>query len=982
MNEEPATPVDEYCALLLAACDDALVAGEPSSVLQSAEMPADVRRRVERAMVSVRFLRRSLHRREAGANVQLPWSTLGRFQLRRELGRGAYGIVYLAYDPLLRREVALKVPRPESIVAPELRDRFLREAQAAASLEHPNLVPVYEVGKAGPVCYLASAYCPGQTLAAWLKDQPELTPWRQAAQLMATLADAVQHAHSRGILHRDLKPTNILLQQDRSVRVDADDRQRQGDKEIGRQGVVVADSVSVSPSLPVSLSSANVFTPKITDFGLAKFLLDGEQEPTRTGTVLGTAAYMAPEQASGHNRQVGPQADLYALGVILYELLTGRPPFQADSMLETLEQVRTQEPVAPRGLRPGLPRDLETVCLKCLEKEPKQRYQSAGELGEDLRRYLRGEPIRARPVSAVNRAVRWCRRNPVVAGLLGAVATLLFALAIANRLSAYRLHQQAREAEAQAQRVRLEELERKKELDTLLDRAATYASYRWWNTSLVYLNQAVEARPNSSLPLTRRGQFYARFYLWDLAAPDFRAAFALQPSGDPHLWLQHAALSLYEGEDSAYQEACERMQKQFGASPDGEESVWLGLACSLRAGATVDRARLLHLAEQSLALRPHDRSRQFVLGALYYRDGQLDRAIPLLQNSLADNTDMLNLLAWPVLAMACRQAGRAEEGRRWLEKMNQRVEQLASNFAIEPLEDDLELFPDPEWLCTCLLRREAQALFDGPTTADLVLHWLAQSRGLAKLGRWEEAQTAFTKVIELRPAQGRYRLDRAHFFGRRGLWHLAAADFDDAYRLGAPDRVFDWYCYALCCLLMEDHERYQHICREVLHRFGGRRKPKTVFEVGELYEVACICFLQPNADANLEVATRLAKTALSVFPNDALLLLGLSAAYLRGGAPEKAIPVIHKTLGKRWSQNMDWGGPVIAWLQLSMAHHQLGQVEEGRTWFSKAVERIDADASKRENEVKGVRWHLWALLEIMRREATGLYAQKTAAPAS
>jgi eukaryotic-like serine/threonine-protein kinase len=435
MNDELATPVDEYCASLLAACDDALVAGERSHLLQSDDIPPTVRQRLERAIASVRLLRRSFQPRESSASVQLPWSTLGRFEIRRELGRGAYGIVYLAYDPRLRREVALKVPRPESIVTPELRDRFLREAQAAASLEHPNLVPVYEVGEVGPVCYLASAYCPGQTLAAWLKEQRELAPWRDAALLMATLADAVQHAHDRGVLHRDLKPSNILLTQVQSPK----------------------SRVQSQPEKPWTLDFG-LWTPKITDFGLAKFLSDAEQEPTRSGTVLGTAAYMAPEQATGHSRQVGRQADVYALGVILYELLTGRPPFQSDSMLETLEQVRTHEPVPPRRLRPRLPRDLETVCLKCLQKEPRERYQSTAELGEELRRFLRGEPIRARPVSALNRAVRWCRRNPALAAAssmaaMGVLAALGLSIgwAVQQSRAALRLREEVARAEQSAE---------------------------------------------------------------------------------------------------------------------------------------------------------------------------------------------------------------------------------------------------------------------------------------------------------------------------------------------------------------------------------------------------------------------------------------------------------------------------------------------------------------------------------------------------
>ncbi|HEV3082638.1 MAG TPA: protein kinase [Gemmataceae bacterium] len=854
------------------------------------------------------------------------------YEILEELGRGGMSIVYRARQSQPQRLVALKMLLAAAHAPAERRLRFLAEADAIARLQHPGIVQVYEVGDQEGVPFLVLELMGGGSLSQKLAARP--LPGRQAAELVETLARAVDHAHAHGVIHRDLKPANVLL---------------------GADGL-----------------------PKISDFGLAK---QERPELTATGEVLGTPSYMAPEQTQGGSQRLGPAADIYALGTILYELLTGRPPFLAATVLETLNQVRTREPVPPGKLAAATPRDLETICLKCLHKEPQKRYATAGALADDLRRFLEYQPIRGRPVGRPEKLWRWCRRNPLVAGLLGAVATLLFVLAIGNRLSAYRLQQLARKADDQAERVRLEEAERKRELDTLLDRAASYAAYRGWNQSLGYLNQAVETRPDSSLAFTRRGQFYARFYLWDLAAPDSRAAFALQPSGDPHLWRLHAALALYQGDQSAYRQTCGRMLEQFGASPDAEDQARLGQVCGLGPGGLVDRARLLHLAEQGLGLRPNDRFRQLVLGTLYYRAGQLDRAIPLLQNSVEDNFDSFNLQGWPVLAMACRQAGRAEEARRWLEKMNQRVEQLTSNFPVEPLEDDLDLPPNFEWLADCLLRREAQAWFDGPTTADRVLHWLVQSRGLAKLGRWDEAQAAFSRVIELRPTQGRFRLDRAHFFARRNQWQLAAADFDDAYRLGARDRVFDWYCYALCRLRMEDDEGYRRICREVVRRFGGRPPPKNALEVVELNQVASICFLRANADANLQLATRLARTALAADPDDAMLLLGSSAAYLRGGEPAKAIPELHKALGKRWKMNLDWGGPVIAWLQLSMAHHQLGQVEEGRSWFNKAVQRIDGDVSIRESEATGIRWHLWALFEIMRREAAALYGQTTLTPA-
>jgi WD40 repeat protein len=342
------------------------------------------------------------------------------------LGRGAFGRVFLAYDPRLHREVAVKVPRLDVLADAELRGRFHREARAAAGLDHPHIVPVYEAGEVGPVCYIASAYCPGVTLAAWLKQRTEAVPYDVAATLVATLADAVQHAHSRGVLHRDLKPANILLQKVASGRQSAVSSE-------GQYSAVSDQSGHPSPTdyrlLPTD------YSPKITDFGLAKLLDADTGAPatalgceTQTGAIVGTPSYMAPEQAGGQTKEIGPLADVYALGAIFYELLTGRPPFHAENMLDTLEQVRSHEPVPPRRLRPKLPRDLETICLKGLAKNPGRRYATARDLAEDLRHWLKGEPIAARPVGAWERGWRWARRRPALAALLGMTAVSALAL--------------------------------------------------------------------------------------------------------------------------------------------------------------------------------------------------------------------------------------------------------------------------------------------------------------------------------------------------------------------------------------------------------------------------------------------------------------------------------------------------------------------------------------------------------------------------
>ncbi len=263
---------------------------------------------------------------------------IGRFEIERELGRGGCGVVFLALDPDVGRRVALKVPRPEVLISRGSRQRFLREAKAAGALSHPNLVGVYEVGEDGPLCYIASEFCDGPTLECWLENSAEGALPSGAARLIELLARAVEHAHQRGVLHRDIKPSNILLS-------------------LGSEGTG---------------SCLSDFNPRLTDFGLAK-LVELSDDETRSGSLLGTPAYMAPEQAEGRIKDIGPTTDVYALGVMLYELLAGRPPFRGASDVQTLQLVsRCEVPRLPRR-RPAIGRDLRAIVLKCLEREPATR---------------------------------------------------------------------------------------------------------------------------------------------------------------------------------------------------------------------------------------------------------------------------------------------------------------------------------------------------------------------------------------------------------------------------------------------------------------------------------------------------------------------------------------------------------------------------------------------------------------------------------
>jgi tetratricopeptide (TPR) repeat protein len=342
------------------------------------------------------------------AQAPASWPEVPGYKILGELGRGGMGVVYQARQVRLDRLVALKMILSGGHAGAAERARFRAEAEAVARLQHPNIVQVYEVGEADGNPFFSLELVDGGSLAERLDGTP--LPAREAAALVQTLAQAVDHAHRRGVVHRDLKPANILLTPNPKSEIRNPGQTHQLER--GRptpEGPAVSD-----------------FSPKVTDFGLAK-RLGPQKGQTQSGAILGTPSYMAPEQAGGRGREVGPAADVYALGAVLYELLTGRPPFKAETPLDTLIQVVSEEPVPPSRLNAKVPRDLETVCLKCLQKSPARRYAAAHDLAEDLRRFLAGEPVSARPAGPLEKAAKWARRRPAVAALwaVGVAAVLL-----------------------------------------------------------------------------------------------------------------------------------------------------------------------------------------------------------------------------------------------------------------------------------------------------------------------------------------------------------------------------------------------------------------------------------------------------------------------------------------------------------------------------------------------------------------------------
>jgi serine/threonine-protein kinase len=377
---------------------------------------------------------------------ELPLPQVPGYEVETVLGRGGMGVVYRARHLRLGRLVALKMALAGSYTGSNERERFRREAEAVAALRHPNVVQVYDVGDADGRPYFTMELMEGGSLARKLAGAPQ--PPRQTAELLATLAGSVQSAHEAGVVHRDLKPGNVLL---------------------------TADG-----------------TPKVADFGLAR-RLDADERLTLSGAVIGTPSYTAPEQARGDRGAVGPRTDVYALGAILYECLTGRPPFDAGTAAATLQQVVADEPAAPRRLNPSVPRDLETVCLKCLQKEPRQRYASAAELADDLHRFERGEPIAARRVGVIGSLRKWAHQRPATAALLAAVALV----AAAGAVGAWQLSQQR--ADARARQARTDQ-----EVHAILGLARVRLGDAWKAADLEKLAEA-KAEGNRAADIARSG---------------------------------------------------------------------------------------------------------------------------------------------------------------------------------------------------------------------------------------------------------------------------------------------------------------------------------------------------------------------------------------------------------------------------------------------------------------------------------------------
>ena len=520
---------------------------------------------------------------EAGCIAPMPGTRVryfGDYELLEVIARGGMGVVYKARQVSLNRTVALKMILAGQLASEADVQRFHTEAEAAANLQHPNIVAIHEVGEHEGQHYFSMDYVEGKSLAEMVREHP--LPAKQAAAYLKTIAEAIHYAHQEGVLHRDLKPSNILI--------DGADHAR------------------------------------ITDFGLAKRAAD-ERGLTLTGQLLGTPSYMPPEQAEGKRGEVGPHSDVYSLGAVLYELLTGRPPFRAETAFATVAQVLRAEPAAPRLLNSEIPRDIETVCLKCLEKEPRRRYASAQALADELRRFLAGEPIQARPIGAPARAWRWCKRKPVVASLaaaLGAAVVVGF-VGIAS---------QWQRAEGEAEGTRRH----------LYAAHMNLANNDWQAGNLApVLERLARHEPKPGQEDLRSFEWY---YLWRLChrdrrtfefaspEPSYRPALALSPDGTTLAAGEHGSdgpkVKLWDVATGALRGTLTRSDINLtflAFSPDGQTLAWLsdqeilrgpGGGRGSRGGPDTQRVTLWDVAtgkERGMLKVPCDRINTVAFGA-------------------------------------------------------------------------------------------------------------------------------------------------------------------------------------------------------------------------------------------------------------------------------------------------------------------------------------------------------------------------------
>jgi serine/threonine-protein kinase len=863
------------------------------------------------------------------------------YEVQAVLGRGGMGIVFKARDLRLNRPVALKMLLAGAYAVPEERGRFLREAEAVAGLRHANIVQVHGAGDHEGRPYFTMEYVEGGSLAQALAGTPQ--PARQAAAQLSTLADAVHVAHQGGIVHRDLKPANILL---------------------------TADG-----------------TPKIADFGLARHF-DGGPALTLSGARVGTPSYMAPEQALGRVQMIGPATDVYALGALLYEMLTGRPPFRAETATETERQVIAEEPVPPSRLNARVPRDLETICLKCLHKDPQRRYVTAAALAEDLRRFQRGELIAARPAGLLERTGKWVRRNPTRSALLAAgLALVILLAALGQWLMVQRAHQHDA-VEADLKDVaRLQESARWADASAALARAELQLGEGGGDDLRRKLGQA---RRDLGLVIKlddirlRRATSGELVFYKERADRQYQAAFDEAGLGSVH---EHPASVAARVKASAVRGALVAALDDWASCVSaGERQDWL-LDVARQAGDDPDgwRQRILDPAawDDPAALAELARtvpcsqtvSLLLALGERLKNVG--GDSVPFLQRVQKEHPE--DFWANLILGNAMLQWAPQEAGGYYRAALAGRPQAAVGYCAVgDALRLQNHLDPAIDYYRKALHqdRDYARAL------SNLGLSLYTQGRldeaiyycrkalqsdpdyawahhnlatALSDTGRLDEAAAHYQQVIRLDPKNLEVQSGIRSVLIRQGRGQVARQSWRAALDANPP-QYEAWSGYAELCLFLGHEQEYRRARRELLDRFGTTNSPYLAEPVSRA------CLLLPGTDDELRKATALADQAVAARGSTPewiyrYFLLAKGLAEYRQGHCTDAASLMEGEASKVL-------GPIPR-LILAMAQHDQGHRQQARKTLAAAVAAFDWSAAEAD------RRDVW-ICHILRRQAEAM----------
>ncbi len=833
-------------------------------------------------------------------SVAEPWRfELPGFEILKELGRGASGVVYLARQVSIDRLVAIKAIALSATDAKRL-SRQRQEAAILSRLQHRHVVQIHDVIEAGGTLYSVIEYVDGPTLGEFAGGKP-LAP-RETARLVCVLAEALHIVHEAGILHRDLKPSNVLM--------------------------------------------TSLGEPKITDFGLAKVLAT-DNLLTTENCLLGTPSYMPPEQVSGDGRCSAREGDVYSLGAILYELLTGRPPFLGFTVLDTLSLIRDRDPVPPRTSQPRTPRDLETICLKCLAKSPHERYPTAAELAADLERFLQGAPIRARRPAWHEKTWRWCRRKPAVATLAASLLVTVLA-GFAGIVWQWRQAEIARDSEVFARRQADERateikvgLQRLRDSLALLDRGRVFSSWHRWDDAMNAVSEAISLRPDFGPAWEDRSRLYAQLGLWELATADARRAFELNQSALTTQWWSYATLLAHEGDVPGYRALCVGMDRRFHGH-GGALTFDVARACCILPDAQADYASFLErmrgedrmLAQHPLLL--------YIVGLAHYRAGEFQEAVRLCSDSMRFRPTMAEQpLNFPVLALAYSQLGNAADARqnfdlatqsrdRWIQQLYESGENgwvtdkgASANWAVLPW----------VWLEFDILYKEAARHLNYPPIPDDPRWSVIRARAFSAIRRYDAADAEYRTAIDEAPQDDRFRMERhraaAYRYVQRKDFAQAAPEFDAASRL-QPNDAGLWEMRAEAHLAAGNVEVYSRICNELLDRFRDTSDPWVADRIVRA------CLNRPGVVSESAELLPLANVAVAVHPGSGRTK---AAVWVRTGQYEDAIRCFQEVSKHRAPTPWDWSFQAIAYCHLNRMSESRRCLEHAARWIEQADRR-------------------------------------------